>query len=402
MREHEWSPWTRVTFTLIPGLERVNGICRFYLKQVRPQFELYVTPLNLDPSRPALPISTPESYARELSRDVGLFYTQGIAEDTKALTSGLLNDAEYLEQAHTVFAEQRRLFEHELERFREGLFFFYFSSLDQNGHMFWRSFDDKYPAFDPETAAKYGKVLEGYYEEMDRLLGEALKREDKNTTVLVVSDHGFAPFRRSFNLNTWLVENGYLALRSGVPGPGRDIFRDADWSRTRAYGLGLNGLYLNLRGREKNGIVQLGAEAHALLKEIAAKLKAVRDPDNQQQVVTRMDSSAQAYSGPLTSQAPDLIVGYNRGYRVGWDSVLGGVPARVLEDNTEPWSGDHCMDYTLVPGIVLSNRKIQAQRPVLTDIAPTILAEFGIPHPATMHGHSIFTPREPGVSAPSR
>jgi predicted AlkP superfamily phosphohydrolase/phosphomutase len=402
LREREWSNWIRVKFTLIPGLESVNGICRFYLKQVRPQFELYVTPLNLDPSRPALPISTPESYARELSRDVGLFYTQGIAEDTKALTSGLLNDAEYLEQAHIVFDEQRKVFEHELARFREGLFFFYFSSLDQNGHMFWRSFDDKYPAFDRETAAKYGKVLETYYEEMDRLLGQALKHEDESTTVLVVSDHGFAPFRRSFNLNTWLVENGYLLLRSGGPAQGRDIFRDADWSRTRAYGLGLNGLYLNLRGREKNGIVDPGAEADALLKEITAKLEAVQDPDSKQRIITRVDSSAQAYSGPLAAQAPDLIVGYNRGYRVGWDSVLGGAPARVLEDNTEPWSGDHCMDYTLVPGIVLSNRKIQANRPALTDIAPTILAEFGIPHPATMPGHSMFTPREPGASAPSR
>lgn len=395
LREHEWSPWIRVTFTLIPGLESVTGICRFYLKQVRPQFELYVTPLNLDPSNPALPISTPEKYARELSRDAGPFYTQGIAEDTKALTSGLLTDGEYLEQAHIVFDEQRRLFDRELARFREGLFFFYFSSLDQNAHMFWRSFDDKYPAFDPETAAKYGKVLESYYEEMDRLLGQALKQEDENTTVLVVSDHGFAPFRRSFNLNTWLVENGYLVLRSGAPAQGRDIFRDADWSRTRAYGLGLNGLYLNLRGREKNGIVSPGAEADALSKEIAAKLEAVRDPGNKQPVVTRMDSSAQAYSGPAASQAPDLIVGYNRGYRVGWDSVLGGVPARVLEDNTEPWSGDHCMDYTLVPGVVLSNRKIQAEKPALTDIAPTILSEFGIASPAAMQGHSIFERNSP-------
>jgi len=390
LREREWSPWIRVTFKFIRGLESITGICRFYLKQVRPQFELYVSPLNIDPSNPALPLSTPQTYARELSRDLGSFYTQGIAEDTKALTSGLLNDDEYLEQARTVFEEQRRLFEHELARFRTGLFFFYFSSLDLNGHMFWRAIDPQSPSFDPELAAKHGEVLEDYYHEMDGILGEALRVADENTTVLVVSDHGFAPFRRSFNLNTWLMENGYMVLRAGASAQGRDIFRDADWSRTRAYGLGLNGLYVNLSGREKNGIVNPRAETEALQKEIKERLLSVRDPLDQQQVITRVDRAAEAYSGPSTSQAPDLIVGYNRGYRVGWDSVLGGISTNVMEDNTQPWSGDHCIDFTKVPGVVLSNRKIRAENPALTDIAPTALAEFGIARPDTMKGRSIF------------
>ena len=397
LREHEWSPWIPLTFKFIPGLESITGICRFYLKQVRPQFELYVTPINIDPSNPALPLSTPEKYAPELSRELGYFYTQGIAEDTKALTSGLLSDEEYLAQARIVFEEQRRLFQHELARFRAGLFFFYFSSLDLNGHMFWRATDPKSPAFDPDLAAKHGRVLEDYYREMDSILGETLRVADEDTTVLVVSDHGFAPFRRSFNLNAWLVANGYLVLRAGTSPQGRDIFRDADWSRSRAYGLGLNGLYVNLRGRERNGIVNPGAEADALQREIAERLLAVREPavDNsngQQQVVTRVDRATEVYSGPAVSQAPDLIVGYNRGYRVGWDSVLGGISLNVTEDNTQPWSGDHCIDFTKVPGVVLSNHKIHAEHPALTDIAPTILAEFGIATPDTMKGRSIFEP----------
>jgi predicted AlkP superfamily phosphohydrolase/phosphomutase len=389
----EWSPWIRVTFTFVPGLESITGICRFYLKQTRPQFELYVSPINIDPADPALPLSTPQDYARKLVRDVGPFYTQGIAEDTKALTAGAFNDDEYLQQAHLVFEDQRRLFLHELAHFRTGLFFYYFSSVDLTSHMFWRAIDQKSPAYSAQLAVKYGHVIEDYYVKMDSMLGEALKAAPADTTVLVVSDHGFAPFRRSFNLNTWLIDNGYLVLHGGAqPGPGLNIFADADWSKTRAYGLGLNGLYVNLRGREKNGIVNPGAETDALQVEIAAKLEAVRDPKDGQLVITRVDRAFAAYSGSATALAPDLIVGYNRGFRVGWDSVLGGIPANVLEDNAEPWSGDHCIDYTLVPGVVLSNRKIQAARPSLIDIAPTILADFGIARPSTMEGHNIFEP----------
>lgn len=135
-----------------------------------------------------------------------------------------------------------------------------------------------------------------------------------------------------------------------------------------------------------------GAETDALQVEIAAKLEGVRDPKDGQMVITRVDRAFAAYSGSATALAPDIIVGYNRGFRVGWDSVLGGIPTNVLEDNAEPWSGDHCIDYTLVPGVVLSNRKIQAARPSLIDIAPTILADFGIARPSTMDGHNIFEP----------
>lgn len=398
LRAQEWSPWVRLNFSLIPGLESISGICRFYLKQVRPQFELYVTPLNVDPSNPALPMSTPDGYARRLSQDIGLFYTQGIPEDTNSLTSGILSDGEYLEQARQVFEDQRRIFEHELARFRSGMSFYYFSSVDTNGHMFWRAFDKKYPGYDPETAQKYSSVLEDYYGEMDRILGEILRRADAHTTVLVLSDHGFAPFRRAFNLNTWLLENGYLVLQKGTSAQDRSIFRDADWSKTRAYGIGLNGLYLNLKKREREGVVSPGAEADALLGEISRKLQAVRDPKTQLPVITRVDLAKDVYSGSATAFAPDMIVGYNRGYRVGWDSVLGGVPATLIDDNTEPWSGDHCMDHTLVPGVLLSNRKIRKSDPSLLDIAPTVLTQFGIEPPPYMKGRDVFRSSGPTPS----
>ena len=392
LKSGQWSPWVRLTFSFLPVLEKITGICRFYLKQVHPRVELYISPINVNPGAPALPISTPEDYSAALTREVGLFYTQGIAEDTKALSAGVFSDSEYLEQARMVFDDQKRIFLHELARFHSGLFFYYFSSVDQNSHMFWRAIDPKSPGYTARVAEKYGDVIESYYREMDAMLGYALKSADSNTTVLVVSDHGFAPFRRAFSLNTWLLDNGYLVLREDAePGPSTTIFGDVDWSKTRAYGLGLNGLYLNLRGREQHGIVNPGPQAEALEAEIASKLEELRDPKNHEQVITRVDLASAAYFGPESKQAPDMIVGYNRGFRVGWSSVLGGIPARVLEDNTDPWSGDHCIDYTQVPGVVLSNRKILDTQPALTDIAPTVLAEFGIKQPSTMRGHNVFT-----------
>ena len=393
LKEGEWSGWVPVEFQLMPLIGNVKGICRFYLKQTHPRFQLYVSPINIDPENPALPISTPTSYSSDLAKQIGEFHTQGIAEDTKALTAGVLDDKEFLEQSHTVLAEHRRAFDVEFPKFHDGLFFFYFSSLDLNGHMLWRLTDPQSPAYDAALAAQYGTALEEFYEQIDQVLGEVMPEVDQNTTLLVLSDHGFAPYRHSFNLNTWLLNNGYITRKEGFSGDSSEPFEDVDWSRTRAYGLGLNGLYLNIRGREREGIVESGAPADHLLQEIRQKLLEVRDPKDGSQVITRIDLASEAYQGPYAHSGPDALVGYNRGYRAGWKTILGAFPADVLEDNTNAWSGDHCMDFTKVPGVLLSNRRIAAETPALTDIAPTILAEFGIAKTKDMMGQSVFQPR---------
>ncbi len=393
LKEGEWSGWLPVEFQLMPLIGNVQGICRFYLKQAHPRFQLYVSPINIDPADPALPISTPASYSHTLEKQIGEFHTQGIAEDTKALSDGVLDDKEYLEQAHTVLAEHRRAFDVEFPKFQRGLFFFYFSSLDLNAHMMWRLTDPQHPGYDAALAAQYGTALEEFYEQIDQVLGEVLPKLDENTTLLVLSDHGFAPYRHSFNLNTWLLNNGYITLKDGTSSDATEPFVGVDWSHTRAYGLGLNGLYLNLKGREREGVVAPGAQADALLREIRQKLLEVRDPKDNAPVITRIDLASDVYQGPYAHSGPDALVGYNRGYRAGWKTILGAFPPDVLEDNTNPWSGDHCMDYTLVPGVLLSNRKIDAPTPALTDIAPTILAEFGIAKTKDMMGQSVFQHR---------
>ena len=390
LREGEWSDWKPVQFQLIPLLVHVRGMCRFYLKQAHPRFQLYVSPINIDPADPALPISTPSSYSRLLSEESGEFYTQGIAEDTKALSDAVLDDKEYLQQARTVLAEHRRIFDAEFRKFHKGVFFFYFSSLDLNSHMMWRLMDPKHPEYDATAASQNGSAIADFYEQIDQVLGEVLPKLDEHTTLLVLSDHGFAPYYRSFNLNTWLLNNGYIKLKAEAGENSSDALAGVDWSQTRAYGIGLNGLYLNLLGREREGIVHAGSEADGLIRDIKQKLLAVRDPQANLPVITRVDVAKEVYQGAYANAGPDLLVGYNRNYRAGWKTILGAFTEDVLENNTNPWSGDHCMDYTLVPGVLLSNRRILMSDPALTDIAPTILAEFGIPKTKDMMGQSVF------------
>lgn len=392
LREGEWSDWIRAEFQLIPFFGNVKGMCRFYLKQAHPRFQLYVSPINIDPADPALPISTPSNYSRLLSDEAGEFHTQGIAEDTKALSDGMLDDKEYLEQARTVLAEHRRIFDAEFPKFQQGVFFFYFSSLDLNSHMFWRLIDPKHPEYDAALTAQNGSAISDFYQQIDQVLGEVLPKLDSHTTLLVLSDHGFAPYYRSFNLNTWLLNNGYIKLKAEASLDSNEPFSNVDWSQTRAYGLGLNGLYLNLKGRESNGIVEPGSAADGLMAEIRSKLLAVRDAKTNLPVITRVSLAGEVYQGPYARSGPDMLVGYNRGYRAGWKTILGAFPAEELEDNTNPWSGDHCMDFALVPGVLLSNRKITTAAPALTDIAPTILAEFGIARAKGMIGQSVLRP----------
>jgi predicted AlkP superfamily phosphohydrolase/phosphomutase len=392
LKEGEWSGWVPVEFQLMPIIGNVRGICRFFLKQAHPRFQLYVSPINIDPSNPALPISTPSSYSRDLVKEIGQYHTQGIAEDTKALSAGVLDDKEYLEQSRTVLAEHRRAFDAEFPKFKDGLFFFYFSSLDLNAHMMWRLTDPSHPAYDAALASQYGTALEQFYQQLDQVLGEVLAKIDNDTTLLVLSDHGFAPYRRSFNLNTWLLQNGYITLKPGAAPDANEPFAEVDWSHTRAYALGLNGLYVNMRGREREGIVE-STQADELLREIRQKLTEIRDSKDNSQAITRVDLASEVYQGPYARTGPDALVGYNRGYRAGWKTILGAFPPDVFEDNANPWSGDHCMDYTKVPGVLLSNRKIDAEYPALTDIAPTILAEFGIAKTQEMKGQSVFGPR---------
>lgn len=363
LKAGEWSDWVPVRLGTTPG------IVRFYLAAVEP-LGLYASPINLDPRQPAMPISQPPSYAPHLARCCGLFYTQGMAEDTKALSCKVLADAAYLEQSRTVLAENRRLLQLGLSEFRRGLFFFYVSHLDLQSHMYWR------------TREQDG-VVEKAYQDVDELVGDVLAKMDAQTTLWVVSDHGFAPFDRVFDLNRWLVEEEYLALQ-----PGQSL-EQTDWNRTEAYGVGFNGLYLNLKGREAKGIVRRG-ESEELLTELRDKLMQVRDPANGQPIFVKVYRGSEIYSKPFGDRAPDLVLGYRAGYRGAWEAALGQSSPQVFRDNAEHWNGDHLIDPSQVPGVLLCSRAIRRTDPALQDMAPTLLRQFDVQPPAQMLGRNLL------------
>ncbi|MBI5410344.1 MAG: alkaline phosphatase family protein, partial [Nitrospirae bacterium] len=380
--------WVNVEFKLIP-LQKVNGICRFHLSKVHPYLELYVTPVNIDPSKPILPISTPAEYSSDLAAELGYFFTLGMPEDTKALDHGSLDEDSFLEQADSILEERLKMLNLELKKFNSGVLFVYFSTTDPVQHMFWRYIDEKHPLYNAGEASRYSDVIRQTYIKMDAILGDVMKKIDGKTTVIVLSDHGFGSFRRYFHLNTWLKENGYLFLRDKNRDESGEFFENVDFQKTRAYALGFNALYINLKGREGEGIVP-PAEKEKVVKELITKLEQIKDPETGLTAINKMYRREEIYSGKYLEESPDLLVGYNAGYCASWETSLGKVPKGLFGDNKMKWSGNHLWDYKLVPGIILSNRKIKKDNPALYDVAPSILTEFGIKPDEEMVGKQIF------------
>jgi predicted AlkP superfamily phosphohydrolase/phosphomutase len=357
---------------------------------------MYISPINIDPADPSLPVVAPESYGKKLVDKVGQFYTQGFPEDTKALSEGILSEDEYLALADQIFTERKDLLDYELRRFAKletGMHFFYFSSLDQNTHMYWRMMDESSPLYTPELAAQYGETILEYYIKVDQVVEKILSTIDINdprTTFMIMSDHGFGAFNRQVNLNTWLYENGYLALdyKPGRHGSNDGYFKGVNWPRTGVYNVGINCLYINRQDREKNGTVTSG-QAKGLIERVTKDLKSLKDPQTGDNAVSRVrivtDKEHQRHP-----HAPDLIVGWNNGYRNSWKSILGGFESEVFTDNMDKWSGDHCIDPFFVPATLISNKKPVKQAPCLSDIGPTILNEFGIQQTASMTGTPLF------------
>ncbi len=390
LKEGEWSDWLSVKFKL--GLfQSVRGMVRFFLVRIEPEFELYASPINFDPDAPLFPISSPAEYAGELATKLGAYYTSGMAEDHDGLNHERFDEIAFLEQCETVLREREKMMLYELARFKSGFFFCLFDTPDRLQHMFWRFREREHPANQGQPLPDLGRVIEDHYRACDAIVGQALRAADDQTLVIVLSDHGMNSFRRGIHLNTWLYDNGWLALKNGIkPGDeAGDFFAGVDWSRTNAYALGLGGIYLNLRDREGKGIVARD-EAEGVKQAIAASLTGLRDPAQGSVAIRSVLAREQIYTGPYTNEAPDLLVNFAEGYRVSWGTPLGGVPHGLFEDNVKKWGGDHMIDPCLAPGILFMNRPLREESPSLVDLAPTILAALGVPKGPAMEGSSLL------------
>ena len=398
LKRGQYTDWIVVTFD--GGFrQKINGICQFQLISTKPHFDLYVTPIQIDPDNPAFPISFPTVYSMYLCKSQGPFATLGFAEDTWALNERVLEDPGFLHQCLEADREREVMLNDALDKVRRGLVVCVFDSTDRVNHMYWRYLEENHPAHEGFGDVKLANAIPEHYARIDQMIGRVMaKCDDPDTVLMVLSDHGAKSFRRGMDVNRWFIDNGYMVLKPDADPKAKYLAR-VDWSKTRAYGSGLAGVYLNIKGREAQGIVEPGAEADALRDELCEKLRGLKDPETGETAIVEVYNSLKHYIGPYKSEAPDLMMGYNEGYRVSWEAAIGDITDKVFCDNTKAWSADHCLDPRLVPGLLLSNRRIEAEHPRIMDLGPTTLSLFGVDVPKHMDGKPLAVAAA-GAAAP--
>ena len=388
LKQGEWSGWVPLTFN-VNFLVKLHGMTQFFIQRADSELQIYAHPANMDPRNPPIAITKPERFAQDLVKKIGVYRTIGWAESMdKSLQELRTDEASFLYDADKAFDDREKIILENLKDDNWDLFVAAIETTDRVSHMFFRLIDPKHPMYDKDLAAKYGDAIEKVYRRADALVGKLQEKLPKNTTFMVMSDHGFHTFRRGVNLNTWLVQHGYMVF-DGQESPKKgldDLFgrgqfwEGVDWSRTRAYAVGLGQIYFNLKGRESRGIVSPGAEYDALQKEIGEALAKEVDPDDKAQIFRSVYKRDEIYKGEYLRNAPDLQVGFNDGYRVGWQDTMGGVQRTFVENNNRKWSGDHCATATEISGgVFFSSRKVANEAPHIMDLAPTVLELLGVP-----------------------
>jgi len=397
LTEHQWSKWINLDFS-INLLVRVHGMAQVYLINAGQELQLYVSPVNWRPDNPPAPMSSPRSFAADLYERLGPYRTLGWAEATWPLNEDRIDERTFMEDLYRAFDDRAQVILQRLDAKQWDLLVGVIESTDRVQHMMWRLIDPAHPMYDKALAAKYGDSIERIYRKCDEFVGEVVSRLDPSTPILIVSDHGFHSFRQSVNLNTWLVQEGFMAIQGQQPGEkmlkdlfgGGTFWENVDWTRTRAYAMGLGQVYLNLKGREGRGIVDPG-ESKAVQEVLAARLMTMTDPNTGAKMMEAVYKRDDIYHGDFLKNAAELQVGLADGYRVSWQSTLGGSPPGIVYPNMKKWSGDHgSFDYKQTAGVLISSRALAEAQADIMDIAPTVLKYFAVPIPGDIDGKSIF------------
>ncbi len=397
IKEGEWSEWVEWDFALSSAFN-VRAISRYFATEVGQTVRLYMTCLQIHPEAPYIPISSPESYSAELAGKHGLFKTVGWEYDTKALEHGDMTEEMFLEDVKRTMAWQEQLVLDEIDAGNFDLLLGAWTGTDRVSHMFWAYRDPKHPLYTEALFKKYGRAVEDTYIKMDSIVGNVMSRLKEDDTLMIMSDHGFHSFRKGFSVNTWLVRNGYLAVK-GQP-DAATAFTDTkfffdrasggftyDWSKSKAYGLGLGMVFINRQGREKNGIVS-ASEAPALIEEIRTKLLEVTDPETGDKVFRAIATNVEP-KGVATADAPDLQLGYAEGYQTEKASSAGAAPKELFQVNDAKWSGEHASsDPEFTAGILFSNKPLK-DGATLLDLGVTSLDLLGAKVPADYEGKSL-------------
>jgi predicted AlkP superfamily phosphohydrolase/phosphomutase len=394
----KWSPWIDLTFR-VNFIVRVHGMTQMLLVNAGSELQLYVSPVNFKPDQPPVPISSPASFSGDLYKAIGNYRTLGWAEATWALNEGRMDEKTFMDDLMVAFDDRAKVILNRLDAKDWDLLIGVVESTDRVQHMMWRLIDPKHPLYDAALASQFGDSIERVYKRADDFVGEVVKRAGPGVPVMIVSDHGFHSWRKAVNLNTWLVQNGYMALKgqdvkdkklSDLFGGGT-FWENVDWSRTRAYAMGIGQVYFNLRSRESQGIVSPGAEASALADELSRKLVTMQDPDDGAAIIRAVYKRDDIYSGPFLHNAAELQVGMNEGYRVSWQTTLGGSPPGIVYKNDRKWSADHGgYDFAITSGVLVTGRPINTVTPRIIDIAPTVLRYFGLSVPTDIDGKPLY------------
>ena len=335
----QWSQILELSFKM-GRLFSARGITQFILTRLGSDIHLYALPLQLHPRHSPWPYGTTGRFVKESWNNCGPFLTLGWPQDTTALEEGFISDEQFLALCEAIEMTRLRVLLHHIDKFEEGILACIFDSLDRIQHMFWRDRPD---------------IVEAWYEKLDGLIGQIVARLQKRglkdkVRLLIVSDHGFTNFDYKVHLNRWLLEQGFMTARhEGKIG----TLKQVDWSRSQAYALGLNSIYLNLHNREGQGLV-LPENKERLCAEVCQALSRWIGLDGRQ-VVQRAIPGSQAFDGPLSSYGPDIVVGYSPGYRASQDTGLGKWEGESLVANDDHWSGDHCIDPAAVPGVIFTD-----------------------------------------------